>query len=106
MTDTDTKIAFLLSVTEDDDRTIQRLDADLKESREYALALEKELRDRLNSACAWVPPENRPVGFECLAQNSYGIWRHVRWTGAWQVRGTFADIDNPTAFAPLPEVSP
>jgi hypothetical protein len=99
----DVQIEFLLSVTKDDEATIQRLEADLKESCEYALALEKELRDRANLQLSWGPPtaEHRE-GFECLAENSYGIWRHAKWiNGRWMVRGTFNEIE-PTDLAPLP----
>ena len=58
------------------------------------------------SPAPWSPPPeaDRPDGFECLARNINGTWKHVCWqSGRWTIRGdqTMA-VNHPTAFAPLP----
>ena len=67
-------------------------------------ALAPEIVREAEQPAPWMPPEDRPDGFECLAQNMFGNWKHVRWQwGRWTIRGdqTMA-VHNPSAFAPLP----
>jgi hypothetical protein len=91
MTD-NVKLDFLLAMTADHQKTIE--------------ALEQEMRARA-SPLRFMPPEDRPDGYECLAKNSFGIWRHVQWSrrNEWTVRGTFDQI-KPIGFAPLPPEAP
>ena len=75
------------------------------ESRILAAIVPPEIvREAGEQPAPWTPPEDRPDGFECLARNMFGNWKHVRWQwGRWTIRGdqTMA-VHNPSAFAPLP----
>ena len=53
----------------------------------------------------WRPPEDRPNGYECLAENHIDGWYHVVWSrGEWTVYQTLHVIppEMISAFAPLP----